>query len=113
MHSGHHNVAATEPHNALSRWLLDTTKKRSVGAHAKSVSPPPPFREEELRHGVEHYHNTCVRCHGAPASSAASSAKAPKPPDLSKAANEWGEQEIFWIVRHGVKFTGMPAIDPP
>jgi len=36
----------------------------------------------------------------------------PQPPDLSEAAAEWTPQEIFWIVKHGVKMTGMPAFGP-
>ena len=33
----------------------------------------------------------------------------PKPPDLSKAASLWSDAELFWIVKHGIRMTGMPA----
>ena len=33
----------------------------------------------------------------------------PPPPDLSKAAPQWKERELFWIVKNGLKYTGMPA----
>ena len=33
----------------------------------------------------------------------------PPPPELSKAAKEWKDEELFWIVKHGIKYTGMPS----
>jgi cytochrome c553 len=33
----------------------------------------------------------------------------PHPPDLSETAGDWDDEELFTIVMHGVKFTGMPA----
>jgi cytochrome c553 len=33
----------------------------------------------------------------------------PPPPDLADAAVKWNDRELFWIVKHGIKYTGMPA----
>lgn len=35
----------------------------------------------------------------------------PTPPDLIHALREhkWSDQEVFWIIKHGVKDTGMSA----
>ena len=33
----------------------------------------------------------------------------PRPPHLVEAASEWSPQEIYWLVEHGLKMTGMPA----
>jgi cytochrome c553 len=33
----------------------------------------------------------------------------PPPPPLAPRIGGWTPAELFWIVRHGVKFTGMPA----
>ena len=41
MYSGLYNVAAIAPHNALSRWVLQTAQKNSVQAHAEKVGTPP------------------------------------------------------------------------
>ena len=32
-----------------------------------------------------------------------------QPPDLAKAAPLYSPAELFWIVKHGIKMTGMPA----
>jgi cytochrome c553 len=36
-------------------------------------------------------------------------AATPNAPDLSVTAPTWNDEELFWIVKHGVKFTPMPA----
>jgi mono/diheme cytochrome c family protein len=36
----------------------------------------------------------------------------PQPPHLTEAAAHWELREVFWLVRHGVKMTGMPAFGP-
>lgn len=33
----------------------------------------------------------------------------PQPPDLAKTAPLYSEGELFWILKHGIKMTGMPA----
>jgi len=33
----------------------------------------------------------------------------PQPPDLAVTASGYREGELFWIVKHGIKMTGMPA----
>jgi cytochrome c553 len=33
----------------------------------------------------------------------------PSPPDLSASMRPWKERELFWIVEHGLKYTGMPG----
>lgn len=114
MYSGLYNVAATAPHNALSRWILQTTQKNSVQARAEKIGAPPQLSAEQWRHGVEHFADTCVQCHGAPGVERGELGKGitPTPPDLSKAVAEWSDQELYWIVKHGIKLAGMPAFGP-
>ena len=33
----------------------------------------------------------------------------PHPPALANAAKSWSDEEVFWLVKHGVKASGMPA----
>jgi len=33
----------------------------------------------------------------------------PQAPDLSDAVKAWTPRELFWIVKHSVKMTGMPS----
>jgi mono/diheme cytochrome c family protein len=36
----------------------------------------------------------------------------PEPPELYEGLDEWKPNELFWIVKNGVKMTGMPAWGP-
>jgi mono/diheme cytochrome c family protein len=33
----------------------------------------------------------------------------PQAPDLAEAVKTWTPQQLFWIVKNGVKMTGMPS----
>ena len=66
VYSGWFDVAASSPHNALERWALNTTMKRSVVAGAQSVGDPPAFSDEMVRDGFEHYDEMCTVCHAGP-----------------------------------------------
>ena len=61
--------------------------------------------------GANHYRTGCAPCHGAPgmAGGAIEQGMLPPPPVLSAASRRWKECELFWIVKHGIKYTGMPA----
>ena len=34
---------------------------------------------------------------------------APSPPRLEEKAAEWSDEDLFWIVKNGIKYSGMPA----
>jgi mono/diheme cytochrome c family protein len=36
----------------------------------------------------------------------------PRAPDLAQAARNWDSGSLFWIVKNGIKMTGMPAFGP-
>src|SRR3546814_5639660 len=36
----------------------------------------------------------------------------PAPPELSETVHKWTPAELFWIVKYGLKMTGMPAWGP-
>jgi mono/diheme cytochrome c family protein len=115
IYSGFYPVAATVPHNPVIAWVLDTTMENSVRYHATDLSPPFPIDDPQLiRQGAGLYHEDCQVCHGGPGVERSELAKGllPEPPDLGKAADEWTPAELHWIVKHGIKMTGMPAWGP-
>jgi len=114
IYSGIYDIAATEPHNPVARWALSTTMQRSVTAHAAEVEVPATFTKEQFRRGLEHFEETCATCHRGPgvASSEVGRGLRPEPPDLATAVPEWSPAELFWIVKHGIKMSGMPGFGP-
>ena len=112
VYSGWFDVAASSSHNALERWALNTTMKRSVVAGAHSVGDPPPFSDEMFKDGFEHYDEMCTVCHGGPGIERSEICKGlnPQAPNLTDAVKAWTPRQLFWIIKHGVKMTGMPSL---
>jgi len=112
VYAGFYDVAATAPHWRITSWLLETARTRSIKAQAVGIAVPPGLDDpEKLVIGVEHYAAHCAVCHGAPGVPKGDIARGlyPPPPDLAKAAPVYSPAELFWIVKHGIKMTGMPA----
>lgn len=114
VYSGVVDVAATGSHTGLTDWVLGTTMERSVRARAARVGEPMAVDSALLVHGFEHYDAMCVDCHGAPGVDRGEFGQGlnPEPPDLAEESHEWSDRELFWITKHGVKMTGMPAFGP-
>ncbi|CCF18355.1 Di-heme cytochrome c (Class I) [Pseudorhizobium banfieldiae] len=111
---GGYNIAATEEHSSFTRWVLDTNFHQSVEGGGASVSGPEQLTPEMAAAGASPYKEMCQHCHSAPGGERASWAEGmrPLPPHLTEAAAEWEPSEVFWLVKHGAKMTGMPAFGP-
>jgi cytochrome c553 len=109
--SGLYNVAATAGHWPMTAWLLHFAMRNSVETHAMPLKAPPLDGMDLVERGGGHYETGCVPCHGAPGSPAnrIPNEMLPEPPYLPAAVDQWTAEELFWIVRHGLKYTGMPA----
>lgn len=116
IYGGVFSVAGTDPHSRPVRWLLKTTMERSVRAHARDVQIPPQInlRDRELaQRGYGHYQVACTPCHGAPGQKPAPwMVINPAAPLLVETAGKWSDAELFYITKHGIKMTGMPALGP-
>ena len=112
IYSGVYDVAATAPHWPATAWLLETARARSIKALAAGIAVPPGLDDPaKTIIGVEHYAAHCAVCHGAPGVPRGDIAQGlyPPPPDLAKTAPLYTPAELFWVVKHGIKMTGMPA----
>ena len=112
IYAGLYNVGVTDPHAPLVHWVLETARVRSVKAHAASITPPATSDDPKLvLAGTEHYAAHCAVCYGAPGVPAGDIGRGlyPAPPNLATIAGRYSPAELFWIVRNGIKSTGMPA----
>lgn len=113
--SGSYNVSATTPHGNIAHWILGEIRDRSIVYHSKGIQPPSLNDSKLAGLGSRQYHAMCRLCHGAPGYEQAEFAQGlyPKPPDLvSKGIQQRSEAELYWIVKNGIKMTGMPAFGP-
>ncbi len=113
LYLGLYNVAATEPHSRFFKHTFEVLFERSVERRAEAVRVPSGFAGMELRSGFEHYDHLCVGCHGAPGVEPVKIVKGmnPEPPDLARENDEWTPAQLYWIIEHGLKLTGMPGFD--
>ena len=72
---------------------------------------PPLGAPKQIARGLALYRAHCVQCHGAPgvAPEPFSLGMTPLPAPLVQTGREWSAGEIFWVVKYGIKMTGMPA----
>lgn len=111
LYSGAYDISATDQHLAPTYWLLDTAMRRSVRQRAAGIEVPELSQPDQLQRGLALYREHCVQCHGAPgvAPQAFALGMTPAPANLAYTAREWPPVEIFWVVKEGIKMTGMPA----
>ena len=109
--SGVAPITASSGHWAVTEWFLHFALERSVATHAAGIEPPPLDDPRLVLTGAGHYETGCRPCHGDVAGTlpVVPQAMTPHPPALPGRVNNWTDGQLFYIVKHGVKFTGMPA----
>lgn len=108
-------IKASSGHWAITTALLDFVKRRSVATHSFAIVEPALDNEALVQLGAAHYNTGCRPCHGSPidAPPRVPAGMTPHPPDLKNQVTRWRARELFYIVLHGIKFTGMPAWPSP
>jgi mono/diheme cytochrome c family protein len=111
--SGIYNVSAMVPHWSITFNILEEARDQSVSYHSKGIVTPSLKDPKMEDAGFHHFQDTCRLCHGAPgiASSEFAQGLYPKPPDLASPDlhREMNNSKIFWIIKNGLKMTGMPS----
>jgi cytochrome c553 len=109
--SGAYNVAASQGHWAIVDWALRFGMRNSVSLRAPNATPQALADPDLVRLGAGHFEISCAFCHGSPHSkiNPVTNKMLPPPPSLSTEMRPWTDGELFWIVRHGIKYTGMPG----
>ncbi len=111
VYSGMYNVASISPEPGLLRWLFSTTARRSIQHHAKGIAAPSLADDSLIKEGFDHYHEMCAGCHGAPGveRSEIGVGLYPQGPNLARSVKTISPEELFWVIKHGIKSSGMPA----
>ena len=105
------NVGADDPHSAPVYALLSIARDRSIHVRSRDIQVPDLSQEALIREGAGNYNSMCVGCHLAPglAGTELSNSLYPAPPNLSKLGVDGHPAAAFWIIKHGIKASGMPA----
>lgn len=107
------NVGAASGHWKITDWFLHFAMQSSVRTYALPVEAPQQLPSEGIQPAAGHFERGCAICHGSPAAerSPAVMEMLPHPPDLAGVlgGDKWTDEQLFRIVKKGVRFTGMPA----
>jgi mono/diheme cytochrome c family protein len=110
VYSGVFNVAADEPHSTPVYAVIEAVRDRSIAARTKGIQVPSLDDPKLVAEAAEHYDAMCVGCHLAPGSKKSELRQGlyPQPPDLTEHVDA-SPAEMFWVIKHGIKMTAMPA----
>lgn len=108
------NMGADVNPGLLERTLAPWARDRSVEKRAPTEKDPDAGNPAAIGVGFDHYRENCVMCHGAPGVAGAELSKGinPPAPSLGNGENGTPDGELFWVIKHGIRMTAMPAFGP-
>ncbi len=109
--SGAYDISVTGQHTQTVYTLLETTMERSVKRRSRDIGLPDLSSPAVVQRGAACYRDKCLQCHGGPgvAQGEIGLSMQPLPGPLADATQRWTARELYWITRHGIKMSGMPA----
>jgi mono/diheme cytochrome c family protein len=111
IYTGLYDVAADVPHTQPVYWMLETVRERSIATRAANVVVPNDLKDSgRISRGAGQYAEMCSGCHLAPGMKRTEISRGlyPRAPELRR-ETDFTPAELFWVIKHGVKMTGMPA----
>ncbi|MFT5420452.1 MAG: hypothetical protein ACI9D5_001201 [Candidatus Endobugula sp.] len=125
IYSGIYSVGADNKHSALTFWVLETLRKKSIARAAKDIDVPDLESSQLLLSGGADYNDMCVACHLKPGQTENDMTLGlyPEPPNLTLTADAHDHdhgadahndpnviaRQQFWVIKHGIMASGMAA----
>jgi mono/diheme cytochrome c family protein len=102
---------ADVPVPSLEHRLANSALDASMERHAPRVTNPLPPTDQNLEDGMKIYTMNCALCHGGldRKPSPLANSLYPPPPNLVTDPPDDPEWHIFYDIRTGIRYTGMPA----
>lgn len=112
--SGLINMGAAQGPGMLEKTMARWAFGRSLAVHAPRKENPLANDPKARATGLVHFGAMCAQCHGAPGVQPDELAAGLNPPApvLEEEVSDFSDGELFWIVKNGVRMTGMPAFGP-
>lgn len=101
---------ATAPgwETAFARMALHSAAAHNAPHRTNPIAPT----DSNLRAGLKLYRSDCTGCHGSPTSLLDTTQSLyPEAPQFAKHAPRSPDWQLFWIVKYGVRYSGMFAWD--
>jgi mono/diheme cytochrome c family protein len=105
------NPRADIPVNSLDRSVAMPALDAAVDRRAPETKNPLQPTDENLTSGMKMYQQQCSSCHGDTLHHEGMLADAlyPRAPQFMEDAPDMSEDQNFYILQHGIRYSGMPA----
>jgi thiosulfate dehydrogenase len=109
--TGRVNFEADRQPPDFERRLAMGAMDAATDRRAPGVKNPVPATEENILAGAQLYLNHCAGCHGIPSNADSQFGRSfnPPVPQFFKDAPDMPDNQSFYVIRHGIRWTGMPA----
>ncbi len=109
VYSGIYNIGADDHHTKPVFAVMQALRENSIHAHSKDIVVPDLTDPQLILKGAGQYAAMCTQCHLKPGmkDSEIRPGLYPQPPNLSRVRVE--PKEAFWVIKHGIKMSAMPA----
>jgi mono/diheme cytochrome c family protein len=104
-------VNADGTHSSLEVRIMPHVLHAAIARHAPRETNPISLSEGNLKLGVATYKAACARCHSTPQGNPSVYGQSfyPPAPQLTGGMPAYTDSQLFWIIKHGIRNTGMPA----
>lgn len=103
---------ANAPQPAWAKAFTQMALHKYVERHAPRIVNPVAATEDNLLAGLNVFKDQCTGCHGDPtAPSAYGASFYPAAPQFASHPPRLPDYQLFWIIRNGVRYSGMSAYD--
>jgi len=104
-------INADQAPSNLEKKVLTLAVRASVARHSSRQSDTAAPTDDDLLAGSEIYKAMCAQCHGQlnGRASLLGGSFYPPAPQLPGHSVAYTDPELFWIVKHGIRNTSMPA----
>lgn len=125
VYSGIYPIGADKRHSAITFWLLETLRKRSIASASKDIEVPPLSDPKLLLSGGADYNDMCAGCHLKPGVDQTDMTLGlyPAPPNLTLSPEQHAHehdndghddskalyQQQYWVIKHGIMASGMAS----
>ncbi len=106
---GYFPLNADAPPPRVERLVAGTIFDRTVEKRAPKRENPVRPTIDNLNEGMALYVMNCAVCHGAPNRTAGPLALYPPAPQFTRHAPDMPDDQTFWIIQHGARYTAMPG----
>jgi mono/diheme cytochrome c family protein len=108
--SGVYNIGADDHHTKIVLALIEQLRDHSIESRARTIEARFVTNPARIADGAQNYAALCVGCHLAPGVTKSDIRQGlyPHPPNLAQEELQ-PAQRAFWIIKHGIKMSAMPA----